>query len=226
MASTTTTARKSESCASVFGMSEMQGESEGRAKGDRLIWVDFLRGIAIMLMIPANLSPYYAEPHAMWYRFMSSLAAPMFICLSAGMVVLYSEKHRFGYYVTRGGAVILIGVLLDVLLWRILPFASVDVLYVIGLSTPLVYLVRKQRVGALIAAGGILMLGGPLLQTFVGYNAKFWKSNSAVPTCRRYRGLLQVGLRTDTSHCVLGWAILSWGLPCSSVFRKLKRKAT
>jgi uncharacterized membrane protein len=123
-----------------------------------------------MLMIPANLSPYYAEPHAMWYRFMSSLAAPMFICLSAGMVFLYSEKHRFGHYVTRGGAVILIGVLLDVLLWRILPFASVDVLYVIGLSTPLVYLVRKQRVGALIAAGGILMLGGPVLQTFVGYN--------------------------------------------------------
>ena len=172
MAPTTTTAQKGESCASVLGMNEMQMDSEGRGKGDRLVWVDFLRGIAIMLMIPANLSPYYAEPHAMWYRFMSSLAAPMFICLSAGMVVLSSEKHRFDYYLIRGGAVILVGVFLDILLWRILPFASVDVLYVIGLSIPLVYLVRKQRVGALIAAGGILMLGGPLLQTFVGYSAK------------------------------------------------------
>ena len=172
MAPTTTTAQKGEPGTSILRMNEMQEDSEGRGKGDRLVWVDFLRGIAIMLMIPANLSPYYAEPHAMWYRAMSSLAAPMFICLSAGMVVLNSEKHRFDYYLTRGGAVILIGVFLDILLWRILPFASVDVLYVIGLSIPLVYLVRKQRVGVLIAACGILMLGGPLLQTFVGYNAK------------------------------------------------------
>jgi uncharacterized membrane protein len=172
MAPTTTTAKKGEPDTSVFRMNEMQEDSEGRGKGDRLVWVDFLRGIAIMLMIPANLSPYYAEPHAMWYRFLSSLAAPMFISLSAGMVVLNSEKHRFDYYLIRGGAVVLIGVFLDILLWRILPFASVDVLYVIGLSIPLMYLTRKQKVGVLIATGGIMMLGGPLLQTFVGYNAK------------------------------------------------------
>ena len=52
----------------------------------------FSGGIAIMLMIPANLSPYYAEPHAMWYRFVSSLAAPMFIFLSAGMVILIHKS--------------------------------------------------------------------------------------------------------------------------------------
>jgi uncharacterized membrane protein len=151
-------------------MTDLQKGSDGR--GVRVVWVDFLRGIAIMLMIPANLSPYYAEPHAMWYRFISSLAAPMFICLSAGMVLLGSEKHRFAYYLTRGGAVILIGVFLDTLLWRLLPFASVDVLYLIGLSIPLIYLARRQKIGVFIALSGILMLGGPLLQTFVGYNAK------------------------------------------------------
>jgi uncharacterized membrane protein len=151
---------------------EIQEDSEGGEKRTRLIWVDFLRGIAIMLMIPANLSPYYAEPHAMWYRFMSSLAAPMFISLSAGMVILNSEKHHFGYYLTRGAAVMLIGALLDTLLWRILPFASVDVLYVIGFSIPLIYWVRAQKLGVLIALGGIFMLGGPLLQTFAGYNEK------------------------------------------------------
>ncbi|MGE5237515.1 MAG: hypothetical protein ACM3ON_01795, partial [Chloroflexota bacterium] len=40
------------------------------------------------LMIPANLSPYYAEPHAMWYRIMSSLAAPTFISLSAFRITM------------------------------------------------------------------------------------------------------------------------------------------
>jgi uncharacterized membrane protein len=172
MTEPTTTAPKGERSAPVLRMNEMQEAPEDRGRGNRLLWVDFLRGIAIMLMIPANLSPYYAEPHAMWYRFMSSLAAPVFISLSAGMVVLNSEKHRIGYYLERGGAVILIGVFLDVLLWGILPFASVDVLYIIGLSIPLVYLARNQKVGVLIAAGGIIMLGGPLLQSLVGYNVK------------------------------------------------------
>ena len=225
MAPTTTTAQKGEPDTSVLRMNEMQEDSEGRGKGDRLVWVDFLRGIAIMLMIPANLSPYYAEPHAMWYRFMSSLAAPMFISLSAGMVVLSSEKHRFDYYLIRGGAVVLIGVFLDILLWRILPFASVDVLYVIGLSIPLVYLVRRQRVGVLIAAGGILMLGGPAAPDICRLQCK-----SSGDQIRQYllarvvRGLLQVGLWTDTSPCFLGWAMHLWGLPVQVYFASRKEK--
>jgi uncharacterized membrane protein len=166
------TAQKGKPDAVVSRMANIQEGSEGGEKGDRVVWVDFLRGIAIMLMIPANLSPYYAEPHVMWYRFMSSLAAPMFISLSAGMVILNSQKHPFSYFLTRGAAVMLIGVFLDTLLWRILPFASVDVLYVIGLGIPLIYLVHRQTIGVLIASGGIMMIGGPLLQTLVGYNAK------------------------------------------------------
>jgi uncharacterized membrane protein len=138
----------------------------------RLVWVDFLRGIAIMLMIPANLSPYYAEPHAMWYRIMSSLAAPTFISLSAGMVILSSQKHPFNYYLTRGALVVLIGVLLDTLLWRILPFASVDVLYVIGIGIPLTYAVRRRSMMTLIASGAILILAGPFLQSLLGYHAE------------------------------------------------------
>jgi hypothetical protein len=153
-------------------MTSQKGEPEGGGKGDRVVWVDLVRGIAIMLMIPANLSPYYAEPHAMWYRFMSSLAAPMFISLSAGMVILNSGKHHFNYYLIRGAAVMLIGVLLDILLWRILPFASVDVLYLIGLGIPLIYVVRGQGMPALIVLGGLLMIGGPLLQALFGYHTK------------------------------------------------------
>ncbi|MBP1745850.1 MAG: hypothetical protein H6Q54_465 [Deltaproteobacteria bacterium] len=153
-----------------FQMNAGLGNSEGRGKKDRIPWVDFLRGIAIILMIPANLSPYYAEPHAMWYRVMSSLAAPTFISLSAGMVILNSQKHHFNYYLTRGAFVVLIGVLLDTLLWRILPFASVDVLYVIGIGIPLMYLVRQQKMSALVASGGILILAGPFLQTLLGYH--------------------------------------------------------
>ena len=148
------------------------GNPEGTGKENRLLWVDFLRGIAILLMIPANLSPYYAEPHAMGYRIMSSLAAPTFISLSAGMVILNIQRHPFNYYLTRGAWVILIGVFLDILLWRILPFASVDVLYVIGLGIPMMYLARQQKIATLIVLGGAVMLAGPFLQTLIGYHPK------------------------------------------------------
>lgn len=123
-----------------------------------------------MLMIPANMSPYYAEPHAIWYRIMSSLAAPTFISLSAGMVILNAHKHPLSYYLTRGGLVVLIGVLLDLLLWQILPFASVDVLYVIGIGIPLAYAARHQKIPALVTLGGTLLLSGPLLQALLGYH--------------------------------------------------------
>ena len=156
--------------AQVSRMNGGPGNSEGRGKESRIFWVDFLRGIAIMLMIPANLSPYYAEPHAMWYRIIGSLAAPTFISLSAGMVILNSQKHHFNYYLTRGALVVLIGIFLDTLLWRILPLTGVDVLYVIGIGIPLMYLVRQQKIPTLITSGGILILAAPFLQVLLGYH--------------------------------------------------------
>ena len=63
----------------------------------RLCWIDALRGLAIILMVPANL----AEPHAVWYRILRSFAAPIFIMLSAGMVVLTAERHTLSYYLAR-----------------------------------------------------------------------------------------------------------------------------
>ena len=47
----------------------------------RLQWVDVLRGIAILFMIPANLSTLWEASHPMWFRLMGSFAAPTFILL-------------------------------------------------------------------------------------------------------------------------------------------------
>jgi uncharacterized membrane protein len=62
---------------------------------ERLIWIDALRGLAIILMIPENFSPYFVEPQAMWFRVPVSFAAPLFVTLSAGMVVLNAAKYDF-----------------------------------------------------------------------------------------------------------------------------------
>ncbi|MBR9975493.1 MAG: DUF1624 domain-containing protein [Bacteroidetes bacterium] len=138
----------------------------------RLPWIDTLRGLAILLMIPANLAPYLAEPHSMWFRILGSFAAPTFIMLSAGMIVLRGEKHNLAYYLKRGGIVMGVGVLLDTLLWQIYPFTSFDVLYPIGLAMPLLYLMRKADARELLYIAVIFILGTYVLQALTGYHAE------------------------------------------------------
>ncbi|MBN1446650.1 MAG: DUF1624 domain-containing protein [Bacteroidetes bacterium] len=138
----------------------------------RIPWIDALRGLAIILMVPANLAPYFSEPHPMWFRILGSFAAPTFIMLSAGMVVLTGDRHDEHYYLKRGGIIIGVGMLLDTLLWGIFPWTSFDVLYTIGLALPLIYLLRKVDSRELIYISLILFLAAYVLQMFFGYHAE------------------------------------------------------
>jgi uncharacterized membrane protein len=149
--------------------------SEAASGRSRLFWIDVFRGLAILLMVPANFAPYLADPHPTWYRVLGSFAAPMFIALSAGMVALQRGKRSFGYYAKRGGCIILIGALIDWLLTGILPFTSFDVLYVIGLSLPVAYLVRNWSVTRLWLAAIAVFLATPLLQRAIGYDPRVYQ---------------------------------------------------
>ncbi len=138
----------------------------------RVPWIDTLRGLAIILMVPANLAPYFAEPHPIWFRILGSFAAPTFIMLSAGMIVMRGEKHNLSYYLKRGGIVLGVGMLLDMLLWKIFPFTSFDVLYPIGLAMPLLYLLRRTDSRELLYISIIIILATYVLQALVGYHAE------------------------------------------------------
>ncbi len=132
--------------------------SEQHQSDKRVYWIDILRGLAILVMIPANMAPYLAEPHNLLYRFIGSFAAPIFILLSAGMVVLRSDRHSAGYYVQRAGYVMLCGVLLDTVLWRIVPFMTFDVLYTIGIGMVAVYFLRNVDTRELLLLTLIIFL--------------------------------------------------------------------
>jgi uncharacterized membrane protein len=138
----------------------------------RIPWVDALRGLAIILMVPANLSPYFTEPHPMWFRILGSFAAPVFIMLSAGMVILTAERHSLRYFLKRGGLIILTGALIDIMLWKIFPFTSFDVLYPIGLALPLMYLLRNVESRELLYITIIFVIGTYVLQAIFGYHAE------------------------------------------------------
>src|SRR5688572_28034394 len=97
-------------------------------------------------MIAANMAPYsYEEPDPLAFHLYGSLAAPMFIFL-AGMMVSYTatiKAHPIQYYLKRAAATMLVPALIDSCIWDILPLVTFDVLYMIGLAMPLIFLFNK-----------------------------------------------------------------------------------
>jgi uncharacterized membrane protein len=102
--------------------------------------IDALRGLAIVAMVASHLArEVLSPPHPLWLRVFGSLAAPLFITL-AGMLAAQTganKRHPPGYYLQRGGAILALAALIDVLLWGIYPFVGCDVLYLIGVAVPL-----------------------------------------------------------------------------------------
>lgn len=124
-------------------------------------------------MILANLVPALIMPPVPgWFRFLCTLAAPLFI-VTAGMMVALSRTGKgrsFGYIALRGCLVILAAALLEILVYQYIPFINMDVLYLIGLSLPLAYLylgLPERKRWIIIAA---ILLLAPVLWAGFGYN--------------------------------------------------------
>lgn len=138
----------------------------------RDVTVDVLRGLAIVMMVAANMAASaLEEPHPLWFRLYGSFAAPLFVLLS-GMMVGYTTRRKgygLGHFVARGAVVMAIAALLELAIWKFYPFMSVDVLYLIAVSLPLAHLATRlgpRTRWALIAAIFVLT---PLLQQALGY---------------------------------------------------------
>jgi len=135
--------------------------------------VDVLRGLAITIMVGANLIPYLLiSPAPFWLRLISSIAAPLFIFLSGMMVALSCriKRHTFSYFLVRGGFVVVIAALLDLLANGIIPFMSVDVLYLIGFSLPVAFLFLSLSLRTRMAVFASILVATPLLQGIFGYS--------------------------------------------------------
>ncbi len=151
---------------------DAQPPKAGTVSQERDTAVDIIRGLAIFTMIAANTAgEMLTEPHPFWFRLYGSFAAPLFILMSGMMVALTAEgrKHDLRYFVKRGAMVVAVGALIDILVWHIYPFTTIDVLYLIGISLPLIFLFvyLKPTVRWLLI---VIVFGmGPLLQFLLGY---------------------------------------------------------
>jgi uncharacterized membrane protein len=119
--------------------------------------VDRLRGLAVVLMLLANLAPYLAPaPHPVAYRAVSTFCAPAFVLLAGSMAARHAGSPSAA--VKRGLGLIAIGALLDVAAWGIGPFRSFDVLYLIGAALPVAALAARLPVGAILGAAAAVFV--------------------------------------------------------------------
>lgn len=170
--------------------------------------VDVLRGGAIALMVMANMAPALLQPPAPgWFRFLATLAAPVFVILSGMMVALSrSGKGRtLGYIARRGGMVLLLAMFLDAAAGGIIPFTDMDVLYLIGISLPIAYLylgLPEERRRLVIP--GILILT-PVFQVILGYSPEVYLVLLSEASFAGISAVPPALLSVCTSFLVDGW---------------------
>jgi uncharacterized membrane protein len=139
----------------------------------RDISIDTIRGIAICIMLGANVLGYVTlcEYHPLWFDLVSSFAAPLFILVSGYMAAVNSvKKHTsLSYFLVRGGMLILTATIIDCLIWHFVPFAAFDVLYLMGLGVPVVFLLSKKSIRMKIGFVAVVLLITVILQNFWEY---------------------------------------------------------
>lgn len=155
-------------------------------------------------MVAANMAgPALAEPHPFWLRLYGSFAAPLFILIS-GMMVVFTAKtkgHALKYFLSRGLMIITVGAFIDVLIWRIYPFTTVDVLYLIGISLPLAYLFYRLNNLSRWVIMIFIFLATPALQNILGY--------TDYPTEFNLMGGLTIVIENQT-NIINHWIIDGW----------------
>ncbi|MDD4848234.1 MAG: heparan-alpha-glucosaminide N-acetyltransferase domain-containing protein [Bacteroidales bacterium] len=113
----------------------------------RLLYIDTLRGMAIVCMLVVNSAPFFLVwDTPFWFRIITSVAAPTFIAVSGYLLGVVKERERFSFVrksLIRGGLFILIAVLIDLFIWGIIPSLTMDILYLIGIAVIISPLVAK-----------------------------------------------------------------------------------
>ena len=103
-------------------------------KQERNIWIDFIRSIAIIIMIIANSAAVIGnKEYSYFFRNICSLAAPLFVLLSGISFSVSSKYPSTSDTKTKSAFYLLITAsCIDLFIWQIPPFNTFDVLYIIA----------------------------------------------------------------------------------------------
>jgi uncharacterized membrane protein len=143
------------------------------------------------------------EPHPLWLRLYGTFAAPLFILLAGMMVPLTCrwKGYGFGHFLLKGFLILLTGAAIDLAIWRIYPFQTVDVLYLIGIAVPLTYFFCRLGLGWQSAIVAAIFVFTPILQKLTGY--------TDYPTEYLLKGELTTEIGNPTSY-LNHWLVDGW----------------
>lgn len=136
----------------------------------RIDTIDFLRGIAVIIMIFANSSPYLFDLKSFFtIRFLFSIAAPIFIFIAGFTSQMNFERGSpISYY--RILQILTMAVVIDIVIWRSVPFYTFDVLYLIGISKLILKFLNKVNKPKYILLFLCLIIG---LSIFITMNFSY-----------------------------------------------------
>ena len=126
----------------------------------RISSLDFIRGLAILIMISANAYPYiYPFKYCpLLLRLIFSSAAPVFVFLSGVSLRLAVENgKKIKSLILRAFQILFFAVVIDMFIWSIFPFITMDVLYLISFSLLItIFLIRFSDKFKLLLSIGIV----------------------------------------------------------------------
>lgn len=147
------------------------GHCLSRDSRGRFMGIDILRGSAIVTMLAANAAaPCLAPPHPFVFRTFGSFAAPLFVFLAGFMVPAGKSQQIVAGSTFKACRLLTVALLVDVVIWNIVPFTTFDVLYLIASALPLTALSLSHPVMFRIGLCLACFLAGPLLAMALPYH--------------------------------------------------------
>ncbi len=152
----------------------------------RLFSIDILRATAILLMVQVhfvgNLSPREHSTRFLYdlSTFLGGFAAPIFTFLVGLSLWLWLDKQHTmgtagsimrGFILKRGGLVFLFGLIFAVIIWTPEEIFAWDILPMIGISTVIVYALRRVPARYLITLVVLILIIAPPLRELTGYSS-------------------------------------------------------
>lgn len=178
--------------------------------------IDIVRGIAITSMVYGHgATEWIAPPGERLSPMLGGHAPAMFLVL-AGMMVwrgIRLSGYSLGHFVKRAALVMGVGVFIDVAIWRIWPFTSVDVLYLIATALLLTAIATPRIPPRWLALLGVLIIAvAPPLQDAFGYTElplEYPLSGEVRPREVQIEGGFVFTIETETS-VLQHWFIDGW----------------
>lgn len=133
--------------------------------------IDLIRAISIIIMIIANSVPYLlSTPHSIYLRIFCSIAAPLFIFLSGfSFYISFKNNNNYLHKISRSVYLLISAIIVDVLIWHVLPFQTFDVLYLISFGILINTLIYNFNYNLKLLIGLLFICGSFVIQNSVGY---------------------------------------------------------